>query len=952
MKTIRHFKYFITLSAALLVFCTCAPAEAQFWDFFKNAGKEAKYDFKEAELLSQVIIYVRENYVEPSNIKPRDMFLKSLEYIELEVPQILVNAEGAPERVIISSGKTKEAINISDLDHPWQITVHIRQVFRFISENIKLSEKEQRNVEYAAINGMLATLDPHSVFLTPKNFKEVSVSTSGEFGGLGIVISIRDNALTVISPISGTPAAKAGIKAQDKITRIGDESTVNMALDEAVERLRGKRGTKVSIWVLREGWSAPRKFVLTRDIIKIQSVSSKLLSNGIGYLQIKSFQRNTFDDLTRHITTMRKASGKKELTGLILDLRNNPGGLLDQAIYVADFFLKDGAIVITEGGGKKQVEEAENQGYEPSCPIIVLMNGGSASASEIVAGALKNHKLGLVMGQQSFGKGTVQILYDDFADKSALKLTVAQYLTPGNISIQGVGITPDIVLSPLSTEKDGLHLSHDSVFLRESNLEHSLSSDKTEQAKAARPALTVDYLYKKLSDEEEAKRNNNDEFVSDTEIEIAQKLLSSLKIRPATKATILQEAADIMTKVSSDEETAIAESLRKLGIDWRTCPEAKDLPAGQFKADVLFSINPVDKEGNPIARKELMAGDSLKLNVKVKNTGKAPFCRLRAKTKADSGLFNRREFVFGYLPAGASGSWDYTVEVPSDTYAWNELVELSFEEDNNHIPAHPGLQVAIKEIASPQFSMQYRLVEKTGNGDDLLDVGERFDLELMVKNISISNAENVTVAMKNEGGKELFLDIGRFNLEKLAPNETKKATLSFEVREAAIDGAHIKLSVFDTHSGEYLTEEFKWPIQTLKAKDTGKPAPIPAFSAPIDAPSISLPAELLGSYTDKESITVSGVVNDKDPPLDVYIFVNNQKSFYSSLENYNSDANKKYRATFDANLQLKEGPNIITIIARESKTLIRRKSFTVYRQRKGPRVENEESFLLQNSLMP
>jgi len=295
-----------------------------------------------------------------------------------------------------------------------------------------------------AINGMLSSLDPHSSYLGMDDFKELQEETHGSFSGIGIEITVKDGILTVVSPIEDTPAYRADIKAGDQIIRIDEELTKNMTLMEAVKRLRGKKGTSVTISIHRPEWQELKDFSLVRDEIPLHSVKSLELEPGLVYVRIASFQSNTTTDL---IEVLKKLSGSTPIEGLILDLRNNPGGLLDQAVKVSDVFLDSGIIVSTRGRNIEQdlVFEAQLDEVRYKFPIIVLVNGGSASASEIVAGALQDHKRAIVLGTVTFGKGSVQTIIP-MADGAGLRLTTARYFTPSGESIQATGIKPDIVV--------------------------------------------------------------------------------------------------------------------------------------------------------------------------------------------------------------------------------------------------------------------------------------------------------------------------------------------------------------------------------------------------------------------------------------------------------------------------------------------------------------------------
>ncbi len=295
-----------------------------------------------------------------------------------------------------------------------------------------------------AINGMLNALDPHSSYLTPESYRELQVDTEGSFGGLGIEITVRDGLLTVVAPIEDTPAYRAGVKAGDQIIKIEGEMTKDMSLVDAVKKMRGPRGSKITVSLRREGVSRLMDFHLTREVIKIQSVKSKTLEKGYGYVRITQFQDRTGSDLDAALSKL--AQENEKLEGLVVDLRNDPGGLLSQAVKVSDTFLDSGLIVYTEGRLDNQKQKYfAHQGGQTDIPLVVIVNGGSASASEIVAGALQDHGRAVVVGTKTFGKGSVQTILP-MESGAALRLTTAMYFTPSGRSIQVTGITPDVLI--------------------------------------------------------------------------------------------------------------------------------------------------------------------------------------------------------------------------------------------------------------------------------------------------------------------------------------------------------------------------------------------------------------------------------------------------------------------------------------------------------------------------
>jgi carboxyl-terminal processing protease len=334
-----------------------------------------------------------------------------------------------------------------------------------------VEEIDSKDLVYGAVRGMVNQLDPHTSFMTPSGYKEMQVDTKGEFGGLGIQISMKDKKLVVISPIEDTPADRAGIKAGDHITKIDDVSTLDMDLNAAVEKMRGPKGTKVTLTIAREGTDKPLSFTLIRDIIKIKSVKHKMLDDHIGYVRISQFQEQTAEDTKAALSDLKQG----EMHSLILDLRNNPGGLLKSAIDVSEQFLPDKKMVVYVQGRKGDKEEYFSSLKETGgeYPMVILVNEGSASASEIVSGALQDWGRAVILGAPTFGKGSVQTIFS-LHDGSGLRLTTAKYYTPKGRSIQNTGIAPDIVVK-LPTAKGGN--GDDLSVLREKDLKRHLGNE-------------------------------------------------------------------------------------------------------------------------------------------------------------------------------------------------------------------------------------------------------------------------------------------------------------------------------------------------------------------------------------------------------------------------------------------------------------------------------------------
>ena len=355
-----------------------------------------------------------------------------------------------------------------------------------------------------AIRGMLTGLDPHSTYLNTDEYKELKIGTTGKFGGLGIQVGMEDGFVKVISPIDDTPAYRAGLESGDLIIRLNDKSVKGMTLNDAVKIMRGEPGTDIKLVVIREGADKPLSFTVTRDIISVKSVKSRILEPDYGYVRISNFQSKTARDLVTEISKLKK-DNKNELKGLVLDLRNNPGGVLSAAADVSDAFINDGKLVFTKG----RIENSEFEfNAKPGdimngLPVVVLINGGSASASEIVAGALQDHKRAVIMGSKSFGKGSVQTI-QELRSGGAVKITTARYFTPSGRSIQGEGITPDIILDQYDIKDSE---DDPSLRIKESDLSGSISNP-TQSQKALQKAAEEG----ESDDEKDTKVKASDDF--------------------------------------------------------------------------------------------------------------------------------------------------------------------------------------------------------------------------------------------------------------------------------------------------------------------------------------------------------------------------------------------------------------------------------------------------------
>jgi len=979
----------LVLAFLAIQLCLGSPLEAD--------EKKSDYLLANMETFSWVLLQLKQDYVDPSRVRPAAMMKSALEYVERLQAEVEIKLKNGVADVQV--GSRRRSFEVGRPETVWEMNYNLQPVFAFIAESLE-EDSDPKEVEFAAVNGMLTTLDPHSNLLPAELFREMRLKTTGEFGGLGIRITIRKGALTIISPLPDTPASRMGLRAGDQIVRIEDVSTVNMPLDEAVSLLRGRPGTKVTIWVMRRSWSEPHKFVITRDTIRVRSVVSKLLSDRIGYLQIQDFGRHTAGDLLRHLMELKRKG--KGLRGLILDLRNNAGGLMKAAVRVADLFLDSGIIVATVAYGEdstpeqrvqkmREEQRAKEDGSEREIPLVVLINSGSASASEILAGALKNLDRAVLMGEQTFGKGTVQILNERVPQSvygACLKLTVAEYLIPGDVSIQEVGVTPDIQLIPVILDKESVQAFAQRHSFREEDIPAHLKKHSTAKLK---PIEVVRYVYEEEEREEgEEPPLQEPEFKEDFEILLAKEYL--LKIDNPRGSTMLDEGRALLREVQKREQQKIIDKMRELGVDW----SAGSSKGAQGTVEFKLEGEGVDASGRAQADKKV----SLKLSVR--NTGKQPFYQLRAESESKYQLYDRREFIFGRVNPGETKSWEVPIKIPRSTLNRTDDLRFNFFCAEGKPPARFETTISTRQLPRPAFGFSWRVLDRTGNADGLIQPGEKIDLQVRVYNQGKGKAYRAKALLKNDAGKDLFLEAGKGRVEygEIPPGQSKEKSFTFRVRaDTKRKKMPVELSIWDADLGTTQVAKLQLPVYNsagpgpkkiktgLEVKrrraevrgggDVGVPligfakkgmvlradrsrgkwyrivgdnAPagwihqesvrrVPARRAKplkdkslipfqqITPPRIVL-EQVAGYVKQGSTITVKGKVEDSDRNLrDVAVWVGDDKVFLRS----GSSADNPRSLSLDVPVRLDPGPNILTIIAREGVRYAVQKSVVVTR---------------------
>ena len=779
-------------------------------------------------LLQYALNFVDANYVEPERVNWQKMAVYAVDAIQKQIPEVVARfdrrIDDMPAELDLRVNLAQKHYDLSTIRTLADTHKLCTDVFNFVFQNL-IDPQNAKEIEYAMINGMFSTLDPHTNLLPPYMLEDMMTGNGG-FAGCGFVVGVRDNQLTVISPIEGSPAWRVGIKAGDAVVRIDDESTENMPLQDAVDRMRGEPGSKVTLYIIRRGWTEPKPFVITRENIVVKSVTAKALKNdNVGYIKLKSFDKTTAAETRKHLENLH--SEMPNMKGLILDLRNNSGGLLIQSIEIAELFLEKGNTIVTTDGGRKTMRETANArktGEERGYPLVVLINEGSASASEIVSGALQFHNRAVIIGERSFGKGSVQILkelHEDSGETSAIKVTASQYLTPGEISIQGVGIIPDIRLTPSYVDKESTtSLGTNHRVRREDSLEQSLHSEKTVSRQSF---IELSYLYKAPKEEEERAKalglttydlRSTEDYTEDDETRFAINFIKQAS--SDNRENILKASGPFFEKYKADYDQTVKKALTEFGVDWTVHPAAaSDVITAPAQNDFSWGFEidktPVKADENGRVVLDLAKhGEKQTITMWARNDSKNTYEGVIGMLVTNNPYLDEREFVFGTMKPGETRRWDVQLKVPLRAESRDDIVEIDFSAKrvkqansdkwfNVKSPCEPANNPTGKDKCEwPRQTFDARIppapkpvlswsawIDDTnrGNADAALSRGESVDMYVWVKNSSDVDSDKVTVALANESGSGVLLKNGRVVLDPIPAGGTRLAHLSFEISQ-------------------------------------------------------------------------------------------------------------------------------------------------------------------------
>ena len=723
--------------------------------FNSSFGRETKTNY----IIKDTANYIHKKSYFYEKTKYDGIFKKSISAINSYSEEILIK--------ILDRNSYKIVLQIQGKDKTSQLKLQRNSSIKDVGRNLTLLlevlrrdyslKKEDMQLNYLIANTMLQEVDEYSSIIHPDFYDDFLIESKGSFGGLGIVIGMRDERLTIISPIEGTPAFKAGVKANDKISRIENFETEGFTLSQAIKLLRGEKGTPVTIYVERENENNLIKFRIVRDIIKIESIKSKKINNKIGYIKINSFQSNTYTQFLSSLKELRNEG----ITSLILDLRGNPGGLFDQALRISNIFLKEKLIVSTKSKSREMninfftnpTETAKFDG-----PLVVLTDGGSASASEIVTGAIKNNQRGIVIGQQTFGKGTVQEIYEQ-DDGSGIKLTIAEYLNPLNYKVHLAGISPDINFIPIRIEEE--------VLITDKEIEKELLDTENSSK------FNIIYSPEDLED------SQIDELISFSSYILDLELLNKIQLRGNTKNFLSMLESSI-----SEEAARISASFTK---SLSSAPPRKKDNGARVGTPIIKVLNPEIISFSPGSKKVIEGS--------IVNNSNQNFSNLIIKSESENKTFNNKYFYIGKIDKNKEENFSISLNLPTWLKTSSDIVELILLELDTNKSLDPTLseisrislntKVIQKKFIFPKFSYSLR--------PNVSDKAISFDLIMELSNppsncnecfIKILSRDKKLI-IKNKKHKISSQNNKNFNITSVlyvSENDVDNEDISFKIR--------------------------------------------------------------------------------------------------------------------------------------------------------------------------
>ena len=909
-----HFICYIILITLFLVNCSIYGNSLE-------RGIDGVQSASETLLLAEVLMHLQLDYVEPEKLDPESLLQGALTELGRTIPEVTVVPElrettlGSILRISFKTERTH--LPVSQMDGLYDLHITLQMLMkRLLQMNPQLT---QLKMEQIVVRGILNQLDSYSVLLPKKIYNEFNINIGGKFAGVGLVVGTRDDQLTVIAPMDGSPAALAGMKPLDRIVAVDGEKTEHMTLDEILHRLRGNIGTPVTLRVLRKGHAKALQFELLRQDIQVESVETFDLASSkrmIRYVRIKNFQTGTSRELKNKLGTLNK------MDGLILDLRNNPGGLLEEAIRVSDLFLQGKKRIVSTKRTNVSTDHNAKQLFVAedflNIPLVLLINRGSASAAEIVAAALKQNKRAIVIGEQSFGKGTVQTLWD-LRDGSGLKLTIGEYLTPDGHSIHNVGVVPNLRLIPVSipelkNQESESGSQEYSIVAKRFGLLPDFDAENRANFLDNR---SISYLsLTPIKNEKSEIIDNNliiDELKADIYVKTADRILSQWNTKKIN--SVIQK---ISQEAEQKESQIIKEALAKHGIDWSLNPFIKSATSEMLI--LTWSA-------------EVISTDLVRLQVKLRNAGKIVAQRLIAVTRASNGILDGLEFPIGKLLPEDTASRTIDVRFPAGMMEEFEPVEILLFDHNFKKLKSERRQLQFFPKRTPSFQLAMKMLDNgddssQGNADGKVQSGETIAMRLKI----INTGEKIVpeLLMKLQGIEGAFrINRGKILLKNLEPQKKQKDYFLFKSLTNAGTLGKISLEMIDIRSGSPGIV-YVWDLKDLLPKQKLVTPELLEVSWK-DKEGNNVEAE-----TDLSSLILQGKVSNVNDVRDVFVHLNNKKMFYSDNvnEQYGKTGiqDKNTGFNFKTEINLDAGNNNISIFSRSRSGFTSEHRLRIYRR--------------------
>jgi carboxyl-terminal processing protease len=897
-------KKFILVIGTIWLVCFLIITENKYFPAF------AQSYFPKSDLIEQVLRNLKKDYVDVERLDPYKMLQAALENLAREIPPIVLKEiSGEPfDAFTLQVDKITRKFTIPKLKNLKDLSNVLQVLVIHIKQNLPKTT-DFRNIDYVTINGFLSTLDPHTSLLVPEVYTEFREDTGGNYSGVGMYIGVRDEKLQVISPILDSPAYKAGLQAKDNILQIDGESTLNMTTGNASSKIKGPVGTKVQLLIEREEFNTPKIFEIIRARIALKSVQGlelKTPKGRIGYIAISRFHQKTSKEVEEMLDKFQV--NLSDFQGFILDLRNNPGGILQEAVKVSDKFLAKGRIVTTAGIADKPkfVYKARRINSITKPPIIVLLNRGSASASEILAAALKQNNRALTIGTQSFGKGSVQQLRN-YKDGSALKLTTSKYLTPNNNSLHSVGIVPHIEVNPWIIRDNNVRI------INERKSSSSITKDKFAawgETKVEDAVFSFNYLFDEDFQHNVFTTSEKKEDTAGFDIENIKKnylLYFAASILQNDEIAGFEELMKSAIRASKTEEVIqnnkLGDSLEDIGVSWE---EKSHIPQ---RLKVNFWVEKKQKKDACAANKKdlIQAGSEVVLCLEIENTSEQESIRLQALSDSPLFLFDRKQFVFGNIPAKASKKWFVSVKIPDDFSRVEVPFTIKLLDVNEKEILTETKFFLIREL--PQPNLQYT-IEAHGK-QDKIEAPHSIKLDIEITNLSKVDSGALRVTLKNGEGKRVFLTSGKESLDSLASKKSEKISFGFDLKAPIPDGEiDLSLVLADSKYKKNISHNFTIPY--------GAKAP---YTITNSAPTIEVANYPLQTQKEEIRLNISSV--DDQEIKDIYIFNNDKKEFYQSFS--------KKKVTQKIPIKLSKELNKIVVFVRDNYGITTPKYIYLYR---------------------